>query len=243
GRRLRRARVGAAARLDAPRAERDHRFIHGALAPGSHAGTRDEPRGPVPGAAPRTGEPGADRARRAVRTGPARAGRLRRARLVRPPPADALHLAPLSRVPPRGCPRWAAVHARAGGELPARRRPRRRPLRNVLQDDARMNTLKGDVERGRAAYAERSWLEAYEAFAGADESGPLTPEDLELGATTARMLARDNEAVETLERAHHAYVASGNLSRAAYCAGWIGVTLFYNGAVGPAGGWLARANR
>ena len=106
-----------------------------------------------------------------------------------------------------------------------------------------MSTVKPDLERARAAYAERSWLEAYEAFARADEVESLAPEDLELRVTTARMLARDDEAVEILERAHHAYLEKGEAARAAYCAGWIGMSLFYRGAVGPAGGWLARANR
>jgi len=113
----------------------------------------------------------------------------------------------------------------------------------VLQDDVRMSTLEADLERARAAYAERSWLEAREAFARADEVEPLAPEDLELRATTARMLARDDEAVELLERAHHAYVERGEVVRAAYCAGWIGMSLSYHGAVGPAAGWFARAQR
>jgi DNA-binding CsgD family transcriptional regulator len=114
---------------------------------------------------------------------------------------------------------------------------------SLLQDDAEMSRLQPHLERARSAYAERSWLEAYEAFAAADEAAQLAPEDLELRATTARMLVRDDEAVQILERAHHAYVESGNTLRAAYCAGWIGMTLFYDGAVGPAGGWLARAHR
>ena len=100
-----------------------------------------------------------------------------------------------------------------------------------------------DLTRARDAYAERSWLEAYEAFARADESAPLAASDLELRATAARMLARDAEAVELLERAHHAYLEGGDTVRAAYCAGWIGMSLAYQGAVGPAGGWLARADR
>src|SRR5580765_3044364 len=106
-----------------------------------------------------------------------------------------------------------------------------------------MSTVEPDLERGHAAYAERSWLEAYEAFARADEVESLAPEDLELRVTTARMLARDEEAVEILERAHHAYLEKGETARAAYCAGWIGMSLAYSGAVGPAGGWLARASR
>jgi ATP/maltotriose-dependent transcriptional regulator MalT len=112
-----------------------------------------------------------------------------------------------------------------------------------LQDDELMSTLSPDLGRARHAYAERAWLEAYEAFARADEAEPLAPEDLELCAITARMLTRDDEAVEILERAHHAYLEIADPARAAYCAGWIGMTLFYNGAVGPAGGWIARTHR
>jgi ATP/maltotriose-dependent transcriptional regulator MalT len=106
-----------------------------------------------------------------------------------------------------------------------------------------MSTVRSELECARAAYAEGSWLEAYEAFARADETESLEPVDLELRATTARMLNRDDEAVQLLERAHHAYLKRGETPRAAYCAGWIGMTLFYSGAVGPAGGWLARAHR
>ena len=106
-----------------------------------------------------------------------------------------------------------------------------------------MSTRQSDLGRARAAYAECSWLEAYEGFARADETESLAPADLELRATTARMLARDDEAVEILERAHHGYLETGETLRAAYCAGWIGMTLLFSGAVGPAGGWLARADR
>jgi DNA-binding CsgD family transcriptional regulator len=106
-----------------------------------------------------------------------------------------------------------------------------------------MSASTSDLESARAAYAECSWLDAYRAFARADEAEALAPEDLELRATTARMLARDDEAVEILERAHHGYLDIGETIRAAYCAGWIGTTFFFNGAVGQARGWLARAER
>jgi DNA-binding CsgD family transcriptional regulator len=106
-----------------------------------------------------------------------------------------------------------------------------------------MSTRQSDLACARAAYAECSWLEAYEAFARADETESLAPEDLELRATAAKMLARDHESAEILERAHHAYLERGESLRAAYCAGWIGMTLLFTGAMGPAGGWLARADR
>jgi ATP/maltotriose-dependent transcriptional regulator MalT len=119
-----------------------------------------------------------------------------------------------------------------------RRLHRRRRDRDLL-----LSAHAPDLEAARAAYAERSWLEAYDAFARASAAEPLAPEDLELRATTARMLDRDDEAVEILDRAHQGYLERGEIPRAAYCAGWIGMTLFYAGAVGPAGGWLARAHR
>jgi ATP/maltotriose-dependent transcriptional regulator MalT len=100
-----------------------------------------------------------------------------------------------------------------------------------------------DLERARAAYAERSWREAYEAFVRADGQGPLEAEDLELFTTSARMRGLDAEAPSILERAHHRYLERGEVVRAAYCAGWIGMSLAYQGAAGQAAGWLARAER
>jgi DNA-binding CsgD family transcriptional regulator len=46
-----------------------------------------------------------------------------------------------------------------------------------------------------------------------------------------------------LERAHHAYLEAGEPVRAARCAFWVGVNLATRGEMGPASGWLARAQR
>ena len=72
-----------------------------------------------------------------------------------------------------------------------------------------------DLECARADSEERSWLGAFEAFARADEEAPLEAEDLELYATTARMLGRDEDALAALERAHHGYLERGETRRAA----------------------------
>jgi ATP/maltotriose-dependent transcriptional regulator MalT len=106
-----------------------------------------------------------------------------------------------------------------------------------------MRTLKPDLERARAAYAERSWLEAYEAFARADVEESLEPPDLELLTTSLLMLAREDEALATIERAHHLYVEREETLRAARSATWIGLNLAYRGLIGPASGWLGRAQR
>jgi DNA-binding NarL/FixJ family response regulator len=100
-----------------------------------------------------------------------------------------------------------------------------------------------NLERGRAAYTERSWREAHEALARADAAESLEPDDLELLTTALMMLAREDEAMETLERAHRLYLERGQTLRAARAATWIGLNLAYRGLIGPGSGWLGRAQR
>jgi DNA-binding NarL/FixJ family response regulator len=99
------------------------------------------------------------------------------------------------------------------------------------------------LAHARRATSQHSWLEAREAFARADRAGPLDAEDLELWATTQLMLAEDEAAVATLERVHDGYLERGETVRAVRAAIWIGMNLAYSGAVGPASGWLGRAQR
>jgi DNA-binding CsgD family transcriptional regulator len=101
----------------------------------------------------------------------------------------------------------------------------------------------GNVERGRDAYARRSWREAHEAFSAAEQAAPLEPADLELLATSAFMLGRDHEYVDTLERAHDSYVQRGEPRRAFRCAFWCGMILMTRGEVGPGSAWIGRAQR
>jgi ATP/maltotriose-dependent transcriptional regulator MalT len=100
-----------------------------------------------------------------------------------------------------------------------------------------------ELARARDAYAGRAWLEAYEAFSRADEHAPLDAEDLELMTTVTLMLGRDDDAIVILERAHLGYLGRGETLRAVRAASWIGMNLAYRGAVGPASGWLGRAQR
>ena len=65
-----------------------------------------------------------------------------------------------------------------------------------------------ELERGRGSYARRAWTDAHEAL-GADRAASLGAADLELLATSAYMLGRDDEYVSGLERAHHAYLDGG----------------------------------
>ncbi len=100
-----------------------------------------------------------------------------------------------------------------------------------------------ELERGREAYATRTWRDAHELLSLADAATPLGGEDLELLATSAYMLGRDDDYVRALERAHQAYLDGGETLRAARCAFWIGMNLAMRGEAGQASGWFGRAQR
>src|SRR4051794_6303413 len=99
------------------------------------------------------------------------------------------------------------------------------------------------LERGREAYAERAWLEAYDSLTAAEQAATLEPEDAYLGAISAFMLGRDSESIAWLERAHHRYLERGDNIRAVHCGVWIVLNLAMRGQIGPATGWLGRAQR
>jgi DNA-binding NarL/FixJ family response regulator len=100
-----------------------------------------------------------------------------------------------------------------------------------------------ELEQGRESYAKRKWVDAYESLAAADLATPLGAEDLELLARSGYMLGGDDDYVSGLERAHHAYLDSGEPLRAVRCAWWIGHNFLFRGETGPATGWFARARR
>jgi DNA-binding CsgD family transcriptional regulator len=99
------------------------------------------------------------------------------------------------------------------------------------------------LARGRESYKLRAWAEAYEAFSLASRSGTLTGEDLELFAMTAYLTGRDDDYLDALDRAHRAYLEAGETRRAARAAFWLSLRLLFRGSIGPANGWLARAQR
>jgi DNA-binding CsgD family transcriptional regulator/tetratricopeptide (TPR) repeat protein len=99
------------------------------------------------------------------------------------------------------------------------------------------------LERGRQAYARRAWKDSYELLQRADHAAPLEAGDLELLATTAFMVGRDDEYLSLLERAHHAHLEAGETLPAVRNAVWMGLVLVTRGEMGPGGGWIGRAQR
>jgi len=106
-----------------------------------------------------------------------------------------------------------------------------------MGDDARI------LERGRADYARRAWLDAFTALSEADATNPLEPADLELLAHAAMLIRHDDGAVRSLERAHAGYLAADDASGAARCAIMIGLELMNLGEAARANGWFSRAGR
>jgi ATP/maltotriose-dependent transcriptional regulator MalT len=99
------------------------------------------------------------------------------------------------------------------------------------------------LQEGRKAYARSAWAQAYESLAQADGLEPLAAEDLGLLATSAFMLGREDESMRILERACQRHSEANERRPAARCAFWIGIQLMLRGEMGPATGWLGRADR
>jgi DNA-binding CsgD family transcriptional regulator len=100
-----------------------------------------------------------------------------------------------------------------------------------------------ELESARECYSRMAWREAYELLSGADQEAPLAADDLVLLAISASMLGRDDEWLQILERAFHGYSAAAENLSAARCAFWIGINFALRGEMGPATGWLGRAQR
>jgi ATP/maltotriose-dependent transcriptional regulator MalT len=99
------------------------------------------------------------------------------------------------------------------------------------------------LQEGRQAYERSAWAAAYESLARADEDEPLAAEDLVRLAISAYMLGREDEQLQILERASQRHAEDGGRRPAARCAFWIGMQLALRGEMGPATGWLGRAQR
>jgi len=93
------------------------------------------------------------------------------------------------------------------------------------------------------SYADSAWTSAYESLLQADRAAPLQAADLELLGTSAYMLGREDEWMQILERAYHQRAEGCEPLLAARCAFWIGMNLALRGQMGPATGWLGRAQR
>jgi DNA-binding CsgD family transcriptional regulator len=100
-----------------------------------------------------------------------------------------------------------------------------------------------ELERARHAFARRAWAESHRLLERVDREVPLEPEDLDRLATAAYLMGRDAESEAVRARAHQACRDRGDQEGAARSAVWLGFALLHRGAIAPASGWFARAER
>ncbi len=87
------------------------------------------------------------------------------------------------------------------------------------------------------------WTDAFDQLSAAHREGPLDAEDLERLAVAAYMVGRDAACEEAWIAAHHDWLRRGEAERAARCAFWQALGLFFRGDLAPAMGWVARGGR
>lgn len=99
------------------------------------------------------------------------------------------------------------------------------------------------IDRGRSAFQEHRWTEAFQNFRDADQQGGLPAADLERLATAEILTGNTSTGLDTLTRAHEEYLMVGDVVGAARCAAWMVMHLANAGETARAGGWLARGQK
>lgn len=102
----------------------------------------------------------------------------------------------------------------------------------------------GLVEGARAAAARGEWQLAFDLLVQADAGGPLPPPDLALLGEVAYAAGHLDATIEAWERAHAAFLHTGDQLAAAGAAVRVAMHLILDTALmAPVRGWLARAER
>jgi DNA-binding NarL/FixJ family response regulator len=97
--------------------------------------------------------------------------------------------------------------------------------------------------RGRRAFDERAWGDAYDALSQASAVGPLDAEDVERLAWSASLTGRDELALSAFERLYHLRLDAGENRQAARAAFWVALRAMTLGQTARASGWVERAER
>ena len=100
-----------------------------------------------------------------------------------------------------------------------------------------------DLARGRAAFQERAWQESWGSLSAADAESPLGGDDLALLSLSAYLSGHDQDSVDALSRAFHAYVDADRMADAAQSAFWLAFMLTNAGELALGNGWATRSRR
>ena len=104
-----------------------------------------------------------------------------------------------------------------------------------------MNVVKA-LHRAREAYERREWLTAYKTLSDLDNTALAATDFIRL-ADTAELLGHSNDAVQALQRAHHAALGAGEPIIATRAIARLAMLLALRGETAVAGGWLATGER
>ena len=99
------------------------------------------------------------------------------------------------------------------------------------------------AKRAHGSFERRAWGDAFDHLTAAHREGQLDAEDLERLAVAAYMVGSDEACEEAWVAAHHMWLGDGEAERAAGCAFWQALGLFFRGDLAPAMGWVARGGR
>lgn len=98
--------------------------------------------------------------------------------------------------------------------------------------------MPADLTRGRAAFLEQDWPEAYANLRGAEDA-----QDIYMFSAAAQLTGHDDEALEQLQKAHSAFLKRGDVEPAVRAAANMTMSLVNRGEVAKAAGWIARCRR
>src|SRR5512144_3361495 len=99
------------------------------------------------------------------------------------------------------------------------------------------------VTRGRVLYEQRAWTDCLAALREADLLARLGPDDLVLLSISAYLAGCDEDSVDALTRAYHAFLDAGRVREAARSAFWLAFSLLNSGEPARGGGWAVRARQ
>src|SRR5262245_36858337 len=99
------------------------------------------------------------------------------------------------------------------------------------------------LDDARSAFARRAWGDAAQAYAEADRTGWLGPQDLGHAGLATHLIGDDEAAAALMARSHQAALDEDDPGFAAYMAFWLGMMLANRGEMAVAGGWMARSAR
>jgi DNA-binding NarL/FixJ family response regulator len=122
--------------------------------------------------------------------------------------------------------------------LPPVAEQERTPADSVKSTRAVLDSL----DRGRQAFAQRAWKEAYACLSAADADRPLEGRDLEMLATAAYLVGNDDGSETAWTRAY-AWLRTRDKRRAARCSFWLVLQLLAIGDWARGSGWLSTAEK